>query len=108
MECRDLYIEIELGDPPKVFYFYTDTGSGSPWVLCDIPNSDHVSTVPDIVSASLLPRVCNLVDVVRGPCADVGLSTVLISFINVQFSCLVTEDLPVIVPGDLLLKGMSL
>ncbi|KAG0604939.1 hypothetical protein M758_9G020400 [Ceratodon purpureus] len=44
----DLYIEIELGDPPKVFYFYTDTGSGSPWVLCDIPNSDHVSTVPDI------------------------------------------------------------
>lgn len=80
MECRDLYIEIELGDPAKPFYFYTDTGSGSPWVICDIPKSAHVSTIVDIVSASLPPRVSNLFGPVGGPCAAAGDLTVLIFF----------------------------
>ncbi|KAG0560872.1 hypothetical protein KC19_9G021000 [Ceratodon purpureus] len=41
----EFYIEMKVGDPPKPYYFHIDTGSGSPWVYCAIP--EYESTLAD-------------------------------------------------------------
>ncbi|KAG0560868.1 hypothetical protein KC19_9G020600, partial [Ceratodon purpureus] len=45
---REIFIEMKLGDPPKLFYFNIDTGSWRPWVHCSVPGYRELTTWKEI------------------------------------------------------------
>ncbi|KAG0589564.1 hypothetical protein KC19_1G029900 [Ceratodon purpureus] len=52
MACREIFIEMKLGEPPKPFYLHIDTGSGQTWVLC--ANGETLSIISSLGPNGLL------------------------------------------------------